>query len=137
MNYDIEKIRDVFKTDKFLTGAGIKIDEVREDYTLCTMKIDKKKHFNELGGVQGGAIATLGDAAAAVMSNKNKIMETGDTNVVSRTITITYLKPVKGNVLIGKARIISEGRKTCLCEVEITDDLGTKVAHFIQDGFRL
>ena len=44
------------------------IDELGEDYAVCSMEI-RKSHRNAAGNVMGGVIFTLADFAFAVSSN--------------------------------------------------------------------
>ena len=56
-------------------------------------------------------------------------------NVVSMNNNITYVRPPKGKTLIARAKEISATRKTCLYEVELTDELGTQVAFMTATGY--
>lgn len=137
MAYDIEKIREVFKKDKFLSDTcGITIEEVTEEYVLLKMDV-QEKHMNELGSVQGGAIFTLGDSAFAVVCNLRALKTKNTTDTVSRNGFITFLKPAICKTLYAKGKVLSEGKKTSFCEIDIFNENDIKIAHFIGDGFRL
>jgi len=124
----IEEVRDFFKNDRFATENGAVIEAVSDGYARCVMELDDH-HRNALGAVMGGAIFTLADFTFAVASNWNKEPH------VSLTSQITYLGRAKGNRLIAEAKRIKEGRTTCYYLIEITDELGTQVAHVTASGF--
>jgi acyl-CoA thioesterase len=114
----------------------IEIDEVTEDSALLSMKVSDK-HLNEMDAVQGGAIATLGDTAFAVACNVKEIMRVSETTFVSRSAHIVYTKPALGKTLYAKGKMLSQGRRTGLCEVRIYDENETEVAHFMGDCFKV
>lgn len=124
----IEEVRDYFKNDRFATKNGAVIEAVSDGYARCVMELCDY-HRNALGAVMGGAIFTLADFTFAVASNWNKEPH------VSLTSQITYLSRAKGNKLIAEAKRIKEGRTTCYYLIEITDELGTQVAHVTASGF--
>ena len=128
---DIEKAREFFGKDKYATVAsGIQIDEIGEHYSKCSMKITDN-HKNAYGGVMGGAIFTLADFAFAVASNYNA------PQTVSVTSQINFIGMAKGQCLIAESKVIKDGRTTCLYDVFITDELGTKVAYVTVNGMKL
>ena len=128
---DLEKARDFFYKDLYATKlSGIQIDEVSEHYAKCTMKITEN-HKNAYGGVMGGAIFTLADFTFAVASNFNA------PQTVSVTSQINYTGMAKGNELIAEAKVIKDGRSTCLYEIIITDDKETQVAFVTITGMKL
>ena len=128
---DLEKARDFFYKDLYATKlSGIQIDEVSEHYAKCTMKITEN-HKNAYGGVMGGAIFTLADFTFAVASNFNA------PQTVSVTSQINYTGMAKGEKLIAKAKVIKDGRSTCLYEIIITDDKETQVAFVTITGMKL
>ncbi len=128
---DIEKAREFFGKDKYATVAsGIQIDEIGEHYSKCSMKITDN-HKNAYGGVMGGAIFTLADFAFAVASNYNA------PQTVSVTSQINFIGMAKGQCLIAESKVIKDGHTTCLYDVFITDELGTKVAYVTVNGMKL
>ena len=128
---DIEKAREFFYKDLYATKtSGIQIDEVGEHYSKCSMKITDN-HKNAYGGVMGGAIFTLADFAFAVASNFNA------PQTVSVTSQINFIGMAKGQCLIAEAKVIKDGRTTCLYDIFITDELGTKIAYVTVNGMKL
>lgn len=124
----LEEIRTIFRNDHFATENGAVIESVEDGLARCSMVLTTH-HKNAAGGIMGGAIFTLADFAFAVASNCKGVLH------VSRTSQITFLGAAKGGQLIATARRIKEGRTTCYYLVEITDELGTQIAHVTIDGF--
>ena len=128
---DLEKARTFFSGDFYATKAtGIIIDEVGENYARCSMEITRN-HQNAYGGVMGGAIFTLADYTFAVASNFNQ------PHTVSVTSQINFIGMAKGTKLISESKLIKNGRSTCLYEIDINDDLGTKIAFVTISGMKL
>ena len=128
---DLEKAREFFGQDFYATKAtGIVIEEVGDNFARCSFDITRN-HQNAYGGVMGGATFTLADYTFAVASNFNQ------PHTVSVTSQINYIGMAKGKKLIAEANCIKDGRTTCLYEINITDDLGTKVAFVTISGMKL
>ena len=131
MNNDLENAREFFAKDVFATKTtGIVIEDVKECYAKCSLKIDSR-HINAMNNVMGGAIFTLADFTFAVASNFNQVP------TVTTTSQITYLSGVKGDTLYSESRLIKNGRTTSFYEIEITDNLGTKVALVTESGMKI
>ena len=124
----LDMVRERFSHDRFATVNGAVIEEIAEEYAKCSMRISDN-HKNALGAVMGGAIFTLADFAFAVATNWQ------EQPVVSLDASITFLGKAKGNILIAEAKKIRAGRRTCCYMVEITDELGSQVAHMTSNGF--
>lgn len=129
---DLQRARDFFQNDKYATKAtGIVIDEVKENYARCSLKIGDD-HKNALGNVMGGVCFTLADFVFAVATNFDKPFYT-----VTTVSQISFFTIAKGDTLIGESKMLKDGRKTCFYEVEITDNLGTLVAKATFNGCHL
>lgn len=128
---DLEKAREFFKNDIFATStSGIVIEEVGDKNAKCSMKIDNR-HVNARGTVMGGAIYTLADFTFAVAAN---YPNPGTVSVVGQ---ISYLGVAKGDVLYSESHLIKDGRSNCFYNIEITDNLGNKVANVSMNGVHL
>ena len=128
---DLEKAREFFGHDTYATETtGIVIDSVGERSAVCSLDISSS-HKNAYGGVMGGAIFTLADYTFAVAANFNAVQ------TVSVTSQINFLGMAKGKKLLASASLIKDGRTTCLYEVNVSDELGTKVAFVTISGMKL
>ncbi|MCR4938683.1 MAG: PaaI family thioesterase [Treponemataceae bacterium] len=128
---DLEKAREFFGGDLYATKmTGIQIDEIGEHYACCSLEITRN-HQNAYGGVMGGVVFTLADYTFAVSSNFNQ------PKTVSVTSQINFIGMAKGKRLISKSTLIKDGRSTCLYGIDISDELGTKVAFITITGMKL
>lgn len=128
---DLIKARKFFDGDFYATKAtGIVIEEVGELFARCSFEISRN-HQNAYGGVMGGAIFTLADYTFAVSSNFNQ------PQTVSISSQINFIGMAKGKKLISESHLIKDGRSTCLYEINISDELGTKVAFATFTGMKL
>lgn len=126
----IDEARDFFKNDKFATNAGMVIDEMGDDYSVCSVVLDDG-HKNAYGGVMGGVIFTLADLAFAVCANNIHSLS------VAQQVSINYLSAPKGMKLIARAKCIKDGKTTSVLNVDIMDDTGRNVALFVGTAFKL
>ncbi|HEU4947582.1 MAG TPA: PaaI family thioesterase [Kribbella sp.] len=85
-------------------------------------------HYNPLGTVHGGIIATLLDTAAACTVHSTLPAGVGYTSLDLMT---RFLKPasVASGVLRCEGTLISRGRRTAAAEARLTDERGTLLAH--------
>ena len=126
----IDEARDFFKNDRFATNAGMTVDEMGEDYSVCSVVLNDD-HKNAYGGVMGGVIFTLADLAFAVCANNIHSLS------VAQQVSINYLSAPKGTKLIAKAKCIKNGRTSAVLNVDITDDTGRDVALFVGTAYKL
>lgn len=94
---DLKELQELYKDDRFATGAGCKIVEANEERTVCDMEITEAL-LNARGGVMGGAIFTLADFAFAVASNYSGVPS------VTVECNIRYFPPRRGISLQPYAR---------------------------------
>lgn len=127
----LEEARKFFSQDKYATQAtGIQLEQVGEHYAKCVLEI-QDIHKNAYGGVMGGVIFTLADYTFAVSSNFRQPL------TVSVTAQVNFIGMAKGNKLISQSKLIKDGRTTCLYQIDITDELGTKIAFVTISGMKI
>lgn len=85
-------------------------------------------HYNPLGGVHGGVIATLLDTAAACSVHSTLPAGVGYT---SMDLTTKFLRPVtvESGLLTCTGSVLSQGRRTALAQAQLTDEQGRLLAH--------
>ncbi len=127
---DLEKTREYFKNDKFATDNGMVIDEVNDEYAVCSLVLGPG-HKNANGGIMGGVIFTLADFAFAVMANNIH------NPTVAQQVSVNFLGAPKGEKLIAKAVCRKTGRSTTVINVDVTDNTGRDIAQFVGSGFKL
>jgi acyl-CoA thioesterase len=131
---DIEEVRAFFKDDRYLMLTGITIDEVDVDAAVLSFEV-VDIHFNAGGVVQGGATYTLADSAFAVASNVGHLARKEKKITVNQSASISYLRPAKGKRLIATAKKISGGNRISVYNIDVTDELGTNVAHMTGNAY--
>lgn len=129
----LEEVRNYFTADVYATGTtGIEIREARPGYARVTLKLGGR-HMNAAGRVMGAVYYTMADFAFAVANNYD--IEDGIT--VTLSSQISFLEPAKGTTLTAEAKALKEGRSTTFYSIEVTDELGTKIASVSSNGFRI
>ena len=125
----LEEIQRFFAGDKFATNAGCTIVMAAKGHAVAEMPITAD-HRNGMGGVMGGAIFTLADFALAVACNVD------EEPTVSVSNTIEFLSSSKGTKLIASCEADKSGRSLGYYTVDVTDDLGRKIARMTATCFR-
>lgn len=128
MTGDIEKIREMFRNDRYATETGAFIEEIGDHYAKVSLTINEH-HKNAVGGVMGGVYFTLADFAFAVAANWQKA------GTVSINSDISFIGVPKSSKIIAETQLIKNGRSTCCYNVQVTDDIGTPVAMVKIIGF--
>jgi uncharacterized protein (TIGR00369 family) len=105
------------------------MDELRADEGRAEVFLTPQEfHYNPLGTVHGGVLATLLDTATGCAVHSTLPEGVGYTTV---DLTTKYLRPV--TVQSGRLRcegtVISRGRRTALAEARVTDSTGRLVAY--------
>ena len=85
---------------------------------------------NSDGFLHGGAIAVLLDATMGAAAHT---LEGAGTTVFTQDLTITYLKPVRSDVMpvTGTAQVVNRGRNVSYVTGEARDRNGRLVAHAV------
>lgn len=126
----LDQIRACFSGDHFASETvGVRIDVAEPGHAICSLPI-RPAHLNANFVPMGGAIFTLADFAFAVAANGHSTRVT-----VTQQVAVTFLSASRGKVLTAEARCLKAGHTTCLYTVDVTDDLGTQVAHLTINGF--
>lgn len=122
-----ERLRNIMDV-RYVTDLGIRTESIAEDgEVVCTMDAGDK--LNAMGGAHGGAVFTLADQAFALACNM------GSEPQVALCVNINFLRPGKGR-LKAVARMISQTRRTSLCEVKVFED-GELIATFQGTGYKI
>ncbi len=127
---ELQELRDFFGGDKFAEMTGCFIKEAGDGYSICTMEVTDM-HRNAFGGIMGGAMMTLADYAAAVVSNRPGKYTTAN------SMNTTFVGNSKDGLMIAEAKLIRDGRSTNYIEVKITDSTGKPLAYVTSLGFHL
>ncbi|MDO4502906.1 MAG: PaaI family thioesterase [Coriobacteriia bacterium] len=125
----LEQVQEFFKSDKFATHIGCVVTAAGKGHAVTELEL-RPEHRNGMGGVMGGCIFTLADFALAVGCNVD------EEPTMSVSNTIEYLAGAKGSKLIATCNVDRSGRTLGYYTVDVTDDLGTKVARMVATCFR-
>jgi uncharacterized protein (TIGR00369 family) len=112
-----ELFRAFMENSPFGLKLGLRLEELEPD--RCRLALPFDESLATYGSVvHGGALATLVDTAAtgAAWSGAGKGVVGGGTV----DLTIHYLRPAEGELLVAEARIVHRGRSLCSAEVEVT-----------------
>ena len=126
----IDEARAYFDGDRFAVENGVTLDELGENWAVCSMPITPR-HLNANGAVMGGAIVTLADFAGAVASN-NVHRPT-----VAQQASVNYLSASRGSRLIARAVCKKDGKNSCVYNIDVVDDLGQCIAQIVTTGFKM
>ncbi len=126
---NVSEVREMFQKDLFASRNGMRVEEVSEETTVCSVEI-REDHMNRLGHVQGGVIFTLADFAFAVAANHLGI------DTVTLNSNIHFLRAPKGKKLFATARKSRSGKTVVLYQVDVEDEEHNLVAQLLTSGYR-
>jgi uncharacterized protein (TIGR00369 family) len=103
---------------------GMEADEGR----VTVYMTPREFHYNPLGSVHGGVLATLLDTAAACAVHSTLPAGVGFT---SADLNVKFIRPVTvdSGLLRCEGVVLSRGRRTALAEARLTDATGRLAAH--------
>ncbi|MCQ2974199.1 MAG: PaaI family thioesterase [Bacteroidales bacterium] len=119
----IENTIDLIKSDKFASENGIFLESVSKG-EACAKMIISERHLNGLGTVQGGALFTLADLAAAAASNAYGVP------TVALVAEISFVKAVSKGVLTAKTSELYRRRTVAGYSTKIFDQDDNLIAVF-------
>ena len=116
----LDFLKEILENDPFLKHVGIKVKNI--GHGECELYMDFREEITRFGGfVNGGAIATLADAAggcAALTSNLGY-------NEVTVDLEITYMRPITTGPIVARSRIIKGGKNLAYALIEVYDGNNT------------
>jgi acyl-CoA thioesterase len=112
-----------FDRDRFASGNGIRVVEVRTGYARAEMAVEPR-HLNTVGILQGGALFTLADLAFAAACNSHGVVAVGC------QADVTYFRPVTSGRLTAVAEEISRTKSLSTCLVRVQNERDEAVALF-------
>ncbi|MBO7474498.1 MAG: PaaI family thioesterase [Ruminococcus sp.] len=125
----LERVRGIFKGDRFATEMGAVIDDIGDHYAKVSLVINEH-HKNAMGGIMGGVYFTLADFAFAVASNWQQ------PGVVGLNCDASFIGVPKTERIFAEARLVKDGRTICCYNVEIKDEKDNPIAVVQCVGFR-
>ncbi|TDI73330.1 MAG: PaaI family thioesterase [Bacteroidetes bacterium] len=121
MNYEPKnkdyrkRVQASFDRQKFMDLIGAELVEVTPGY--CEIKVPFNESLTQQHGFfHAGVISTLADNTAGYAAFS--LME-ADSTILTVEFKLNLLAPGKGDVLIGKAEVIKNGRTLTICRSEI------------------
>lgn len=116
--------------DRFAQSLGISIDQCSFDQATCSIDT-RDDQVNALGGVHGGLVFSLADAAFAAACNA------GDGTYIGLQAEIRYMGAARSPRLVAKARRVGGSKKFAHYEVVVSDALGNDMALFTGSAYKL
>lgn len=109
--------------------ATLDVDRAAFEVGRATFSlIPQELHYNPLGTVHGGVIATLLDSAAGCAVHS--VLDPGE-GYTSVDLNTKYLRPVSASTgrITAEATVLTRGSRTALAEARLTDERGRLLAH--------
>ena len=128
---DMEKFKVLIsEKDRFAKFNQMQVIAVRPGYAEAVMEISENS-FNGVGTVQGGAIFSLSDLAFAAAANA------GGVPTVAMNCTFSFIRPGTGTHLKAVARLVNDGKRTVVYDVDVYNAAEKLVAHGTITGFHV
>src|SRR5687767_1964256 len=120
------RIRQWFDVSPFNKHVGLKLGRLERDRAEVVLPFSPS--LPTLADVvHGGAISTLADTAATVVSWTG-VDEPTDFRGATVALTVEFLAAARGKDLTATARVLRRGRAICFSEVDVTEPDGNLVA---------
>ncbi|MEP5611462.1 MAG: PaaI family thioesterase [Cyclobacteriaceae bacterium] len=111
----IERIREGFEAQSFMQHIGAKLTDIKEGYVQIEVEYNDRL-LQQHGFYHGGVVATLADNAGGFAGNT---LMSENEQPLSIEFKINLLNPAKGEKLVAKARVLKNGRRIKVCEVNV------------------
>jgi len=111
---ELRKLSENMPFNKFL---GVRIMRVHKDGVTIGCAVDDKTK-NGSGGIHGGVLATLADAAMGIGLASHF---GGRRPITTTDLKINYLRPVTDGAVTARSHIVRVGKHLCVGRVEIRD----------------
>jgi len=124
----IDTYREIIAKDGFHSPIGrllgIALTEISEGKAKFELLV-RQDHYNSIGTVQGGVLATMADAAMGIafgsfLSESDKF--------ATVEFKINFISPVKEGILAAQGKVVNKGKRLGLTECEITNSDGKLIA---------
>jgi acyl-CoA thioesterase len=117
-------VERMLQTDYFSNWMGVKIIEIKENYSRIEM-ILRKEMLNGFGIAHGGITFALADSAFAFACNSDGKV------TVALDVSISFPKPGKeGDLLTAEAKLMNKTNRTGLYLIEVRNQHNHLVALF-------
>ena len=126
----LEEARDYMRGDTFAMSCGMHLDELTDEYSVCSMEVTGE-HLNVHGTAMGGVIFTLADIAFGCLAGQLH------RPTMAMQASVSFLSAARGKRLIARASCRKSGRSTTVANVDVTDENGRDVAQVVITGFKL
>lgn len=121
----IARFMEMVNKTPYLLALGVELIDIAPDRSLLKAAMTRTLQ-NMFGGVHGGALATLVDAAT-YCSMYCSVPE--DMGYVSIDLTVSDLHSAREGVLYAEGRLIKAGRSLCIAEAFVRDGEGRLLGH--------
>lgn len=109
--------------------TGIALVEVGDGRAVFELE-PAEWHYNPIGSVHGGILATLADSALGCAVHTKLSAGTAYTSL-DLTIKFTRSATLDSGLLTCEGRVVSIGRRTATAEAQITDKTGRVIGHAV------
>lgn len=109
--------------------TGIALVEVSDGRAVFELQ-PEEWHYNPIGSVHGGILATLADSALGCAVHTKLAAGTAYTSL-DLTIKFTRAATLDSGLLTCEGRVVSIGRRTATAEAQITDKTGRVIGHAV------
>ena len=113
----MEQYERKFSGNPFMDHNYVSVEHAENGNASCTLSL-RRESLNVYGYAHGGALYTIADDAAGFAAHAD------GRAYVTQSSTMHFLSNRSEGILTGTANVRHRGRRTCLVDVEITDEAG-------------
>ena len=120
----LDEMRRIFAASPFNRALGLELGDVGEGAAEITVAL-RPDHFNPLGIVHGGLIAT-GLDCALIQAVRSRCRPGDQQTTVE--MKVNYLEAVRSSSVRFKGAVIRLGGRLCVAQADALDQAGLRVA---------
>lgn len=107
------------------TLVGFALTAVEPGHATLEFQADTRRHANPMGGLHGGILCDVADAAMGIAFAST--LDDGE-SFTTLELRINFLRAVTNAKLLAVGKVVQRGRTIGLTECDITDEQGRLVA---------
>jgi len=109
------RVQSSFEKQQFMEFIGAELSKVEQGY--CEIRLPYSKNLTQQHGFfHAGIVSTIADNAAGYAAFT--LME-ATSSILTVEYKINLMAPAKGEVLIGKGKVIKPGKTLSICQTEV------------------
>jgi uncharacterized protein (TIGR00369 family) len=111
-------VREFAASSPYYQALGMALAAIEEGRVVLRLEVQPSQ-LNADGILHGGILPAIADGA---MGNALRTLNGAAAQVLTASVQLHYLRPVRGGALLAEGRVVQSGRRLSFAEVEVRDE---------------